>query len=149
MAMNWDWHATWFGTPIEKPMPVNEFIVEMRNCLRRTDTIVRNWLHCTSDWIKTCYKIRANSLGFSIGDHVWLYNPACKKRCGSKLQQDGDELYVIIKSLNDVVYQIQKSGGRFKVVHVYRLTPWNCDHSLHHELKSENMPLVATKSTNC
>ncbi len=71
-----------FGTPPEKPTPINEFVMEMRNCFRRTYKIVKNRLHLPSDWKKTCYDVRINSAGFSAGDLVWLYNPARKKgRC--------------------------------------------------------------------
>ncbi len=78
--------------------------------------------------MKNRYDIRANSPRFSAGDHVWLYNPARKKGRCPKLQQDWDGCYVIVKPLNDVVYRIQKPGGRFKAVHVDRLAPWNGDH---------------------
>ncbi len=90
----------------------NHFLAfgEIKNRLRRTYKIVRNQLHLASDRIKTRYDIRANSPGFSTGDHVWLYNPACKKGRCPKLQQDWDGPYVILKPRNDVVYRIQKPG---------------------------------------
>ncbi len=107
-----------FGTPLEKPTPINELVMEIRNRLRRTYKIVRNQLHLASDEMKTRYNIRANIPGFSDGDHVWLYNPARKKGRRPTLQQDWDGPYMIVKPLNDVVYRIQKSGGSFKVVHM-------------------------------
>ncbi len=100
---------------------IDEFVIEMRNRLKRTYKIVRNRLDLALDWMKTRYDVRANSLVFSTGDHVWLNNPAHKKGHCPKLQQDWDGPYVIVKPLNDVMYRIQKSGGCFKVEHVDRL----------------------------
>ncbi len=56
------------------------------------------------------------------------------------MQQDWDGPYVIVKPLNDGVYWIQKSGGRFKVVHVDRLAPWNGDHDSDHGLDENVQP---------
>ncbi len=95
-----------------------------------------NQLHLTSDRMKTHYNIRANSPRFSAGDHVWLYNAARKKGLCPKLQQVWDGPYVIVKSLNDVVYRIQKPGG--KVVHMDRLAPWNGDHDSDHGLDEDD-----------
>ncbi len=97
--------------------------MEIGNRLRRTYKIVRNQLHLTSDRMKTHYDIRANSPRFSAGDHVWLYSPAREKGNCPKLQQDWDGPYVIVKPLNDMVYQIQKPCGHSKVVHVDWLAP--------------------------
>ncbi len=53
------------------------------------------------------------------------------------MQQDWDGLYVIVKQLNNVVYRIQKPGGRFKVVNVDQLAPWNGDYNSDHELNED------------
>ncbi len=68
-----------FKTPTEKPTLINEFVMKMRNRLRRIYKIFKNRLHLASDWMKTRYDVHANSLGFSTGDHVWLYNLNCSK----------------------------------------------------------------------
>ncbi len=52
-----------FETTPEQPMLVNEFVMEMRNHLQRIYTIVRNQLCIASDWMKTCYNIRAKIPG--------------------------------------------------------------------------------------
>ncbi len=64
----------------------------------------------------------------------------CKKGCCSKLQQDWDGPYVIVKPLNDIVYRIQKPDGRFKVVHMDRPAPWNGDHDSDHGLDEDAQP---------
>ncbi len=46
------------------------FVMNMKNCLRKTYKIVRSRLHLATDRMKTHYDIRANSTGFSAGDHV-------------------------------------------------------------------------------
>ncbi len=48
-----------FGTSPEKPIHIEKFVMEM-----------------------------SNSTGFSVGDHVCLYDPVCKKGCRFNLQQD-------------------------------------------------------------
>ncbi len=47
-------------------MPIIEFVVEMRNRLKSTYTIVKNLLHMVPDQMKTHYDIRVNSPGFSV-----------------------------------------------------------------------------------
>ncbi len=118
-----------FEIPPEKPTPINEFIMEMRNRLRRTYKIIRNQLHLALNHMKTCFDVCANSPDFSAGHHVWSHNPACKKGCWLKLQQEWNQPYVIVKSLDDVVYRILKPGDRFKVVYMDCLAPWKGDHN--------------------
>ncbi len=55
-----------FGTPLEKQIPINEFVMVMRNRQRRTYKIIRNRLHLASNQMKTRYDVRANSLGFLL-----------------------------------------------------------------------------------
>ncbi len=129
-----------FETPPEKTTPINGFVIEMTNHLSRTHKIVKNKLHLASNRMKTRYDICANSPGFSTGDHVWLYNPVRKKGCCPKLQQDSDGPYVIVKPLNDVVYQIQILGGWFKVVHVDWLALWNGDYNSDHGFEEDAQP---------
>ncbi len=92
--------AMWFGiwNTTVKLTPVNKFVMEMRNRLRRTYITVRKWLCLTLDQMKTRHDIRANSPRFFVGDHTWLYNPAYKKGHGPKLRSDGPD--VIIKPLD-------------------------------------------------
>ncbi len=75
---------------------LNEFVAEIGSYLRGTHIIVRYWLHIASDQMKAHYDIRVRSPGFSIRDHIWLNNPACKKGHWPKLQQDKDGPYVIL-----------------------------------------------------
>ncbi len=53
-----------FGTSPEKPTPINKFVMEMRNRLRRSYTIVRNQLYLTLDRVKIRYDLGAKSTGF-------------------------------------------------------------------------------------
>ncbi len=56
-----------FGTPSEKPVPINEFVMKMRNCLGRTYTIVRDQLHIFSEKMTTRYDIQAKGPRTSVG----------------------------------------------------------------------------------
>ncbi len=43
---------------------------------------------------------------------------------------------MIMKPPNDV-YEIQEPRGRFQVVHVNHVAPWNGDHNFEHELDED------------
>ncbi len=58
LKLLYDWEI---GTPLEKPMTINEFVMEMRNRLKGTYKIYKNRLHLASNWMKTRYDVRANS----------------------------------------------------------------------------------------
>ncbi len=129
---NWIWNTTretntyqWMCHGDEKSLK------NIHNCEKPITSCIR--------WIKTRYDIRANSTGFSVGDHVWLYNTAHKKRHCFKLQQDWGRPYVILK-LNDVVCRIQKPSNQFKVIHVDWLASWNGDHNINHGTDKNAQP---------
>ncbi len=59
-----------------------------------------------------------------------IVQPSLQKGHYLKLEQDWDGYYMIIKSLNDIVYRTQKPGGQFKVIqHLDWLATWNGDHN--------------------
>ncbi len=67
LGLSWDME---FGAPPEKPMPINEFVMEMWNNLRSTYKTVRNGLHLAWDQMKTCSNMSVNSLGYSVVEHI-------------------------------------------------------------------------------
>ncbi|KAI5738446.1 hypothetical protein M8J77_007184 [Diaphorina citri] len=74
---------------------------------------------------KECKDVSVDSVGFQVGDLVWLYNPKRRKGHSPKLQQNWEGPYNVITRINDVVYRIRKgSKGKFKVVHLDRLAPY-------------------------
>ncbi|KAI5748243.1 hypothetical protein M8J77_023412 [Diaphorina citri] len=74
---------------------------------------------------KECKDVSVDSIGFQVGDFVWLYNPKRRKGHSPKLQQNWEGPYNVITKINDVVYRIRKgSKGKFKVVHLDRLAPY-------------------------
>ena len=90
----------------------------------------KDWSWCTdsremqSDWMKEYYdshNLYSHKLG--NGDAVWLYNPRRKKGISPKLQRSWEGPYVIIKKINDLMYQIQL-GPRTKTKVVHRNRLW-------------------------
>lgn len=72
--------------------------------------------------------VRADSVSFSDGDAVWLYNPLRNWGLSPKLQSDWEGPYVTENKINDVVYRVSElKKGKFKVVHVNRLAKYYTD----------------------
>uniref|UniRef100_A0A8D8X1Z2 Integrase p58-like C-terminal domain-containing protein n=1 Tax=Cacopsylla melanoneura TaxID=428564 RepID=A0A8D8X1Z2_9HEMI len=98
---------------------------ELQEGLRNIHDKTRDKLKLSSDRMKTRYDSLCNSVGFQVGDQVWLYNPKRRKGRSPKLQQDWEGPYNVITKINDVVYRIQKGPrGKFKVVHLDRLATY-------------------------
>uniref|UniRef100_A0A8D8T2Y1 Integrase p58-like C-terminal domain-containing protein n=1 Tax=Cacopsylla melanoneura TaxID=428564 RepID=A0A8D8T2Y1_9HEMI len=98
---------------------------ELQEDLRNIHDKTRDKLKLSSDRMKTRYDSLCNSVGFQVGDQVWLYNPKRRKGRSPKLQQDWEGPYNVITKINDVVYRIQKGPrGKFKVVHLDRLATY-------------------------
>ena len=64
------------------------------------------------------YNSDSTAGAFDVGDLVWLYNPRKQKGRSLKLTRQWEGPYIILKSLNDLVYRIQRSRqAKPKVVH--------------------------------
>ncbi|CAC5422632.1 unnamed protein product [Mytilus coruscus] len=76
-------------------------------------------------------RIKRQSLNFkpySVGDAVWLNDPKRKVGISPKLQCNWDGPYLIINSISDLVYRIQKSeSSKPRVIHYNRLHPYHGD----------------------
>jgi len=71
---------------------------------------------------KIRYDAKAKAPDFRPNDIVWLYNPKKIQGFTTKLQTNWEGPYKVIKRINDVVIQIQKSPqSRGKTVHADRL----------------------------
>ncbi|KAJ8966945.1 hypothetical protein NQ317_009035, partial [Molorchus minor] len=96
---------------------------------RRMDDIhdqVRSNIQSASDRMKETYDIGAQNNGYQSGDLVWLYNPQRRRGLSPKLQTLWEGPYEVLARINDVVYRIKKSsGGKPRVVHFNRLTPFS------------------------
>ncbi|KAJ8974844.1 hypothetical protein NQ317_016636 [Molorchus minor] len=96
---------------------------------RRMDDIhdqVRSNIQSASDRMKETYDIGAQNNGYQSGDLVWLYNPQRRRGLSPKLQTLWEGPVKFLARINDVVYRIKKSsGGKPRVVHFNRLTPFS------------------------
>ncbi|KAJ8955655.1 hypothetical protein NQ317_004479 [Molorchus minor] len=117
--------ASIFGCPPED-IAGEDYVTTLR---RRMDDIhdqVRSNIQSASDRMKETYDIGAQNDGYQSGDLVWLYNPQRRRGLSPKLQTLWEGPYEVLARINDVVYRIKKSsGGKPRVVHFNRLTPFS------------------------
>ncbi|KAJ8980647.1 hypothetical protein NQ317_011843 [Molorchus minor] len=115
-----------FGCPPGEDVAGEDYVTTLR---RRMDDIhdqVRSNIQSASDRMKETYDIGAQNDGYQSGDLVWLYNPQRRRGLSPKLQTLWEGPYEVLARINDVVYRIKKSsGGKPKVVHFNRLTPFS------------------------
>ncbi|KAJ8966622.1 hypothetical protein NQ317_000621 [Molorchus minor] len=115
-----------FGCPPGEDIAGEDYVTTLR---RRMDDIhdqVRSNIQSASDRMKETYDIGAQNDGYQSGDLVWLYNPQRRRGLSPKLQTLWEGPYEVLARINDVVYRIKKSsGGKPRVVHFNRLTPFS------------------------
>ncbi|KAJ8976640.1 hypothetical protein NQ317_011148, partial [Molorchus minor] len=115
-----------FGCPPGEDIAGEDYVTTLR---RRMDDIhdqVRSNIQSASDRMKETYDIGAQNNGYQSGDLVWLYNPQRRRGLSPKLQTLWEGPYEVLARINDVVYRIKKSsGGKPRVVHFNRLTPFS------------------------
>ncbi|KAJ8974407.1 hypothetical protein NQ317_014901 [Molorchus minor] len=115
-----------FGCPPGEDVAGEDYVTTLR---RRMDDIhdqVRSNIQSASDRMKETYDIGAQNDGYQSGDLVWLYNPQRRRGLSPKLQTLWEGPYEVLARINDVVYRIKKSsGGKPRVVHFNRLTPFS------------------------
>ncbi|GBN96352.1 hypothetical protein AVEN_13907-1 [Araneus ventricosus] len=58
--------------------------------------------------MKTRYDSRATDHHFKEGDLISEYNPKRRRGLSTKLQQNWEGPYTVVKKLNDVVYRVQR-----------------------------------------
>ncbi|GBM68173.1 hypothetical protein AVEN_5145-1 [Araneus ventricosus] len=81
--------------------------------------------------MKTRYDSRASDHHFKEGDLIWKYNPNRRRGLSTKLRQNWEGPYIVVKKLNDIVYRVQRSpNAKPKVIHINRLAPYGAtDHN--------------------
>ncbi|KAJ8917903.1 hypothetical protein NQ315_002595 [Exocentrus adspersus] len=98
-------------------------ISRLEERLKTVHEFARNRLLMTSDRMKMRLDVKPGQNVFKEGDAVWLYQPGRKKGLSPKLQRPWEGTYLIVKTINDLVYRIQMSPkAKPKVVHVERLS---------------------------
>ncbi|GBM70409.1 hypothetical protein AVEN_123592-1 [Araneus ventricosus] len=121
----------------------------MKNLEARLESVhafARERIKLARERMKTRYDSRATDHHFKEGDLVWMYNPKRRRGPSSKLQQNWEGPYTVVKKLNDVVYRVQRSPNAKpraiqikssssnkiikSVIHINRLAPYRAtDHS--------------------
>ncbi|UYV71059.1 K02A2.6-like [Cordylochernes scorpioides] len=113
------------GRPEETFEDTNEYISHLEERMLSIHQWAREKIHFSSEKMKDSYNVKTSHKTFKEGEMVWLHNPQRKKGLSPKLQYQWEGPYKIIKCLNDVIYQIQKTRtSKLKVVHYNRLAPF-------------------------
>ena len=104
------------------PADWNDYVVEMRNRIKKAFDTVREQLGQAFQRAKQTYDGHVKKLQFKIGDLVWFFCPRKRPRLGPKWQLLTTGPWCFEKILNSVNYMIRKVGGRDRrVVHIDRL----------------------------
>ena len=113
-----------YGVPFFEKVDMysGEYAVRLRETLWELHEIVRQTVRNESMKTKIRYDAKAKPPDFRPRDVVWLYNPKKVRGLTRKLQTKWEGPYSVIRCLNDVVIQIQKTpNGRIKTIHADRL----------------------------
>ena len=117
-----------FGTPPTYPPPTSpsEYAHKLRERLHQAYHFVREHAGAQQRRQKYLCDRRAGGLPFNIGDRVWLHCPAVPRGRSCKFHQPWQGPFVVLKTLSDVTYRIQREGTprRRVVVHYDRLKPY-------------------------
>ena len=94
-----------YGCPEEK-QPATFYVKTLQERMERVHTFAQQHMKLASDRMKRYYDIDTQESKLKVGDPVWLYNPQRRKGLSPKLQKPWQGPYVIIKRINDLIYQI-------------------------------------------
>ncbi|GFY00934.1 hypothetical protein TNCV_1363401 [Trichonephila clavipes] len=114
-----------FSRPPDAPLAPEEYIEKLQARMEEMHHLARERIGMASEKMKTRYDARAPGHDFHERDKVWLWNPKHRKGLSPKMQTNWEAPYTVLKRLNDVVVQIQKSPHlKPKVVLYNRLDPY-------------------------
>ena len=106
-----------YGCPEEK-QHTTTYVETLQERLESIHAFARQHLKLASDRMKRYYDIDTTESKLKVRDAMWLYNPQRKKGLSPKLQKPWQGPYVVIKRINDLIYQIQLGPqSRPRVVH--------------------------------
>ena len=107
----------------EALVSARDYTIDLCEKLERVHHFARSHLKMSSDWMKQRYDLLVQEeQPLEAGDAVGLHIPQRKKVLRPKLQRPWQGPYLVLKTINDLVYWI-KLGPKYKpkVVHKNRL----------------------------
>ncbi|GFX24076.1 myb-binding protein 1A [Trichonephila clavipes] len=114
-----------FSRPPDAPLAPEEYIEKLQARMEKMHHLSRERIGMASEKMKTRYDARATGHDFHEGDKVEWNGIRNVTKDSPKLQTSWEGPYTVLKRLNDVVVQIQKSPhSKSKVKHI--LTPKFC-----------------------
>ncbi|GBM13960.1 hypothetical protein AVEN_152386-1 [Araneus ventricosus] len=114
-----------FGRPRETPSSPNEYIKNLDAHFESVHAFAIERIKLASELMKTRYDSRVTDHHFKEGDIVRMYDLMPRRGLSSKLQQNWEGPYTVVKKLNDVVYRVQRSpNAKSKVIHINQLAPY-------------------------
>ena len=78
---------------------------------------------------KRAYDIKTKARQFKPGDSVLLHIPQPPRGTSKKLYSPWRGVYTIIEKTNDIIYKLQKKGGRIKTAHINRIKYYDPENS--------------------
>ena len=105
-----------FGSPEEAAKCSNQYVLELREKLRKMYHSVREHTDGEVKRQRNIYDRHSKAGTYQPGQLVWLHSPHVPRGRLYKLHRPWDELFIIKKKINDVVYRIQKKGTCKRVV---------------------------------
>ncbi|GFS93393.1 retrovirus-related Pol polyprotein from transposon 412 [Trichonephila clavipes] len=86
-----------------------EYIEKLQSRMEEMHHLARERISMASEKMKSRYDARATGHNFPEGDKEWLWNPKHRKGLSPKMQTNWKGPYTVLKRLNEVAVQIQKS----------------------------------------
>ncbi|GBN68757.1 hypothetical protein AVEN_221205-1 [Araneus ventricosus] len=114
-----------FGRPSETPSSPNEYMKNLEAHFESVHAFAIERIKLASELMKTRYDSRVRDHHFIDGDIVRMYDRKPWRSLSSKLHQNWDGPYTVVKKLNYVVYRVQRSpNAKSKVIHINQLAPY-------------------------
>ena len=111
----------------ETEMTGHDYVQSLKERLQKVYNFARTDMAKASDRQKKTYDHRVHVILFSVGDLVWLRNPAKTRGMCPKLQPRWEGPYKTRRQISDLVLEIEKNKGskpQRKIVHRNRLKPY-------------------------
>ena len=105
-------------------LPLSQFEEETHPYFKKAYSTVHSNLKQAHERCKQAFDKKEHREIFSVGDQVWLYNPAVKEGCSKKLATQWHGPYTVMDKISPVNYRVQLIGTAHQtVVHRNCLKP--------------------------
>ena len=100
------------------------YVLGLRERLEKAYDVARENLEKSTTTQNRYCNVRANEKPYQAGDLVWTMNKSRRKGKSPKLQMRWLGPLIVIKSLNDMTYQVKMNEIDVKIIHYNLLKPY-------------------------